>query len=71
MRRMDTRAHTPLAKWMAENGYTDESLATEIGRDRTRVLRWRKKEGLPDMEALARLEKVSGGTITAQSFAAE
>ena len=68
---MDTKADTPLAKWMADNGYTDESLAIEIGRDRTRVLRWRNKKGLPDMEALARLERVSGGTITAQSFAAE
>lgn len=62
------KKRTPLAKWMEDEGFTAEALAIKVGRDRTRVVRWRANKGTPDIEALARLEELSGGLITAKSF---
>jgi len=59
---------SPLAKWMEGEGLTAEALAIKVGRDRTRVVRWRANKGTPDIEALAKLETLSGGLITAKSF---
>lgn len=59
---------TPLAAWMKDTDRTTEALAEEVKRDRTRVTRWRNGDGTPDIEALARLEVISGGLITAKSF---
>ncbi|MGE3419347.1 MAG: hypothetical protein AB7I42_25095 [Bradyrhizobium sp.] len=59
---------TPFAQWMMEAGYTAETLAVEVGRDRTRVLRWRDNKGKPDFDALAKLETLSKGRVTASSF---
>lgn len=58
----------PLAQWMEEAGFTVEALAIEVKRDRTRVLRWRDNKGRPDIDALAKLERISGGRVTAKSF---
>lgn len=60
-----------LAQWMEAEEISVPKLAHDVGRDRTRVLRWRDGKGCPDIEALARLEELSGGRVTAKSFAGE
>jgi transcriptional regulator with XRE-family HTH domain len=60
-----------LAEYMKHAKLTDAKLAEMVNRDRSNVTRWRLKKTRPDIDALARLEDVTGGAVSAKDFPRE
>ena len=62
----DTRMD--LADFMKNAEMTDAKLAELVGRDRSNVTRWRRKQTKPDFYALVAIEKITDGKVTASDF---
>lgn len=58
-----------LSDFMKAEGYSDTDLAIKVGRDRSNVSRWRRRETTPDFDALVAIEEISDGKVTAKDFA--
>jgi len=56
----------PLAKWRADNGFTQEALARELDVKPNTIWRWEHKERAPrrrDLEKIAEFTKLSASQI--------
>lgn len=58
-----------LSDYMAENGLSDEQVATAIRRNRVTVSRIRRRKVRPDWPTIEALKDWSGGVVTANDFA--
>ena len=59
-----------LDQYMSERGLTDVALAAQIGVASTTVMRWRRRETLPDWRMLPKIAAATEGAVTANDFAA-
>jgi transcriptional regulator with XRE-family HTH domain len=57
-----------LSDYMAAKNLSDEEVASAIRRSRPTVSRIRRKRVRPDWETLRRIEKFTGGRVTASDF---
>ncbi len=59
-----------LADYMALKGLSDQKVAEGIDRSRPTVSRIRRRKVRPDWKTIKKLEKFSGGKVTANDFSA-
>lgn len=55
-------------KWMQVTGWKTNELADLLGVSRQTIYAWKQGDSRPSAEALAKLEVLSKGEITARSF---
>lgn len=57
-----------LAQWLKESGWSMRRLARELGVDASAVSRWLRGGREPKARALAAIERLTEGKVTALSF---
>lgn len=57
-----------LSDYMAEQGLSDDDVATAIGRHRVSVSRYRRKLDLPSWEVVQKIKDFSGGRVSADDW---
>jgi transcriptional regulator with XRE-family HTH domain len=57
-----------LQAYMNARGLTDAQFGEKVGRDRSVVSRWRRKETLPDIDSMKRIAEATEGLVTPNDF---
>lgn len=58
-----------LEKWMADNGYTDDTLAPKVESDRTTISKIRRGKRLPSFRLALRIYEFTGRKVKLEQLA--
>lgn len=65
---MDGMSTSRLRRWRDENEVTQEQLESLTGIDQSAISRWEQRKGKPGRANAVKIEKATGGAVTAASW---